>query len=136
MRKAYNIVQSELKGTTERMKKRYDKRIKTIHFNEGKFVYYYSPRAPPGRGRKFRMYTSGPFRVMKRINKVNYRIQKNPRSKPFIVHIDRITRYYSNAPKCWASFVDERATVNIDKSSVEHGSRTEACRLVAYPSTL
>ena len=59
MRKAYNIVQSELKGTTERMKKRYDKRIKQVHFSEGEFVYYYSPRAPPGRGRKFRMYTSG-----------------------------------------------------------------------------
>ena len=74
LRKAYNIVQSKLKGTIERMKKRYDKRIRQVQFKTGEFVYYYSPRAPPGRGRKFRMYTSGPFRVMKRINKVNYRI--------------------------------------------------------------
>ena len=35
------------------------------------------------------------------MNDVNYSIQKSPKSKVMIVHVDRMVKYFGEVPKCW-----------------------------------
>jgi len=42
----------------------------------------------------------GPYRIVRRINDVNFVLKQSPKAKEEIVHIDRLTRY------CGAIIVD------------------------------
>jgi len=94
---------------------RYDDRVKTARFEEGQLVWYYSPRRRKGMCRKWECSNVGGFRVMKKLNDVNYIIQKSPRTKPIIVHIDRLTPYRGDIPAVWqtaADIVSASETIN------------------------
>ena len=88
-RKAHAIVAEQLKCTFERNKTRYDQRVKRLQFEVGDFVWYFSPRKKPGLCGKWQLRTSGPYRVERRVNQVNYVIRKALTARPFICHIDR-----------------------------------------------
>ena len=137
MQIANRIVEQQLKTVFERAKRRYDQRVKAVQFKIGEFVYYYSPRVQGGRGRKFRNLTSGPFRVMRKVNHVNYVIQKTPHSRPFTVHIDRLLRYWrEEVPPCWRN-VGLKSAAGIESSGMLDENREESataitcCMLVA-----
>ena len=88
MQSAFEIVQQRLKTKFEIAKKRYDKRVKGMHFEQYSFVYYFCPKLAPGLSRKWRCRSDGPFLVLRKINNVNYVIQKSRNKKPFVVHVD------------------------------------------------
>ena len=94
---AYRIVSSELKASFDRAKRRYDLRVKAVQFKVGELCYYYNPRLTAGRGRKFRRLTSGPWKVIRKLNDVNYVIQWKSGKEGKIVHVDRMMKYYGNA---------------------------------------
>jgi len=101
MREAFATVRKSLRCSFDRAKKRYDHRVKTTTFCEGQFVWYYCPRRKLGLNRKWQLLTDGPFRVMHTLNQVNLVIQRSPKSRPFITHIDRVTKYEGQKPCCW-----------------------------------
>jgi len=131
MRVAYGIVRNHLRATFDRAKKRYDSRVKTAKFAEGQFVWHYIPRNRKGFNKKWELNNRGPFRIMKKLNDVNYIIQKSPRARPTIVHIDRLTPYYGNSPAIWKAETTNRAitdvhsdvTVATDKTSTAAAQR-------------
>jgi hypothetical protein len=43
---AFAIVRQQLDASFERAKRRYDKRVKSVQFKVGEFVWFYSPRPP------------------------------------------------------------------------------------------
>ena len=94
MNKAYEIVAAMQKVVFKRAKKRYDARVKAASFDVGDYVYYFSPKMAPGGGRKFQKLTTGPWKVEKKINSVNYVIVRVSTGRKIIVHIDRITKYH------------------------------------------
>jgi len=96
MRQAYTIVQESLKANFDRSKKRYDDRVKSAQFKVGDLVYYYVPRKHVGKNRKWTLDNRGPFTVIRKINDVNYVIQKSPTANCLIVHIDRLTKCHVN----------------------------------------
>jgi len=93
MHQAYTVARESLKANFERNKRRYDARVKTAQFKVGDFVFYYVPRIHLGKNRKWALDNRGPFRVQRRVNDVNYVIQRSPTFKPLIVHIDRLTKF-------------------------------------------
>ena len=101
MQIAFQIVEEQLKFTFDRAKRRYDSRVKAVQFEVGDFCYFYPPRIAPGRGRKFRNQTTGPWKVVKQINDVNYAIAKSPSGKSIIVHVDRLMKYFGELPSIW-----------------------------------
>ena len=103
MRSAYDIVRSHLHAAFEKAKARYDSRVKAAKFEEGQFVWHYVPRSRKGLVRKWECNNRGPFRIVKRLNDVNYIIQKSPRGQRLIVHIDRLSPYCGNVPSAWQS---------------------------------
>ena len=111
MQVAYKIVENQLKVVFDRAKRRYDARVRSVKFEVGDLCYFYSPRLFAGRGRKFRNQTSGPWKVIRKVNEVNYSIQKSPKSKAIIVHVDRMMKYFGEVPKSWLE--SEPKTVNL-----------------------
>ena len=101
MKIAFNLVRSELKCAFDRSKRRYDFRVKSIQFEEGEFVWFYTPRGVPGLKKKWVLKTNGPYRVLRKINKVNYVIRLFPSSRPFICHVDRLRKYIGPLPLSW-----------------------------------
>jgi len=78
--------------TAERMKKRYDLRVRPQQFRRGQWVLYYNPRKFQGRQQKWQRKFS-PHLIIRELPPVNYMIQKSKRSCPFIVHVDKLKLY-------------------------------------------
>ena len=102
-KQAYQLVRQHLGTAAERMKHRYDLRVKPQKFVRGQWVLYYNPRRIQGRQQKWeRRYL--PHLIIKELPPVNYLIQKNKRSRPFICHVDKLKFWETdNPPKSWLS---------------------------------
>jgi hypothetical protein len=98
---AYKLVSTQLRCAFGRNKKRYDARVKEVRFQEGDFVWFFSPKGTEGLSRKWELSTHGLFCIIRKIIMVNYFIQKYPHSKPFICHVDRIRQFRGILPDCW-----------------------------------
>jgi hypothetical protein len=68
-RQAFASVNSRMKTQTQRMKQRYDARVKERSFTEGDYVWYYVPRRKQGRNQEWRRLCDI-FRVNRRFNDV------------------------------------------------------------------
>ena len=110
MRQAYRIVHDQLKCCFSRAKKRYDWRVKALKLEVGTFVWYFTPRRQRHVSPKWALQTTGPFKVTRKLNEVNYVIQKTPKHRSFIVHIDRLRHYEGPEPETWKSTSSERGT--------------------------
>ena len=62
-------------------------------FNIGDRVWLFTPKRKKGVSPKLQRNWDGPFVILKKVNDVTFRIQKSPRSKPKVVHHDRLKLY-------------------------------------------
>ena len=76
------------------MKQHYDRVVRPTTFDPGDLVRYYYPRKLKGRSRKWSRYYVGPYRIVKRVNDVNYMIRLNDRTRAIIVHVNKLKPYY------------------------------------------
>ena len=101
MRSAFEVVSVHTKKQVTRMKRNYDKRVKPQEFQEGQYVWYYYPRHYLHRTPKWSRFYTGPFRIVRVLNGANVLIQKSPRGKTIIAHIDKLRPYFGEVPQCW-----------------------------------
>ena len=100
LRKELNDVHASVRARTkimsDRMKARYDKAINSNGFQEAALVMLYNPRRKRGLCPKLQCNWEGPYKVIKRINDVVYRIQDNSkkRAKLKVVHLERLAPFY------------------------------------------
>jgi len=116
MRKAYALARENLGCRAERAKRGYDMRVRPNKYPLGTWVYYYSPRRYMGRSPKWQRMYSGPFLVVGVLGPVNVRIQASRRSKPFIVHIDKLKLCLGPTPESW---VKEEAGETVQRELVD-----------------
>ena len=81
--------------------------MKPARYKLGQWVYYYNPRRYKGRQDKWSRKYTGPFCVIRVLGPVNVELQLKRRSKPFIVHIDKVKPYFGEPPKGWLETVAE-----------------------------
>ena len=91
----HDFARNKLKLSTDRMKRRYDAQSKQNQFNENDKVWLYNPKRYKGLNPKLQSPWEGPHTVLKRINDVIYKIQRNKQTKPRIVHHDRLKPFHS-----------------------------------------
>ena len=103
MRDAYELVSEELQCVFGRAKRRYDTRVKAVQFQPGQYVMYTNPATKPQLTRKWILHTEGPYIILKKLNNVNYWIQRNVKTKPFTAHIDRLTPYLGDIEAGWCA---------------------------------
>ena len=88
---AYERVRKCTGMKQQRQKEFYDKRVHGQLHEVGALVWLHQSAVPRGSSRKLHHPWTGPFRVVKRLSDVNYRIQhvQHPR-KRMVVHFDRL----------------------------------------------
>ena len=99
---AFGCVLQQQKVQTERMKQAYDANVTVRRFAVNQLVWYYYPRTPVGRTPKWQRFYTGPYRVEKILNDVNYVIRRSLRAKAVIAHADKLKLYNGPLPSCWA----------------------------------
>lgn len=97
LEEAYNMVRDKTGQQQERQKEYYNRKVHGNPFSEGDLVFLHSPVISRGHARKLHRQWTGPFRVVRRLSTVNYRIQdlRSPRRR-LIVHFDRLKPCPSN----------------------------------------
>ena len=90
MKQAFCLVRERLGTTAERMKRRYDLRVRPQQFRRGQWVLY--PRKFQGRQQKWQRKFY-PHLIIRELPPVNYMIQKSKKSHPFIAHVDKLKLY-------------------------------------------
>ena len=66
----------------------------------------------------------GPYTVVKLINDVVYRIQLGPRTKPRVVHRNRLWKYSGQSPPTWLNATEEETT-SASNDETDHSAEGE-----------
>jgi len=98
---AYEDTRLHLKQAAVRQKRNYDKKLAWKPLQPGDSVWLHNVCRKKGRNPKLDNPWEGPFLVTRNLSDVVYRIQKTARSKPRVVHVDRLKPYLGPPLKSW-----------------------------------
>lgn len=118
---AYRLVNERLKTTTERMKRRYDTKVKPIQFEIGQLALYYCPRKQVGRNQKWRRLQRLCM-IVKKLNDVLYCVKLGPWAKSTVVHVDRLYKFCGDPPPKWKKCVNNQLTNELGRSTEENNT--------------
>ncbi|KAJ8952779.1 hypothetical protein NQ318_008096, partial [Aromia moschata] len=91
----------KLRIHSDKMKQRLDTTSTETAFKPGDAVWLYAPKRTKGKSPKLQSNWEGPYTIIKKINDLVYRIQLSPRSKPKVVHLERLAKYTGHNPPDW-----------------------------------
>ena len=94
------FARTNLKVASDRSKKRYDSMAEDTHLEKGEPVWVYIPQRKKGISPKLMRPWKGSY-LIKRINDLFYLVQFTPRSKPKVLHRNRLWRYTGLSPPTW-----------------------------------
>ena len=94
----HEFARRNLKVAIDKMKERYDSMAESTPLERGEPVWVYIPQRKKGISPKLMRPWKGPYVVVKRINDLVYRVQLTPRSKPKVIHRNRLWRYTGSSP--------------------------------------
>ena len=101
MREAHERARSHMKMNLQRQKRNYDRHISGGKIQPGMFVWMHNTARKKGLSPKLQFKWIGPYLVLKKLSDVTFRIQEKPRSKPKVVHYDRLKIYTGPERKKW-----------------------------------
>jgi transposase InsO family protein len=116
---AYRLVNEKLKTTTERMKRRYDVKVKPIQFEIGQLALYYCPRKQVGKNQKWRRLQRLCI-IVKKLNDVLYCVKLGPRAESTVVHVDRLFKFCGDPPPKWKQYVNKQSTNELGRCTGEN----------------
>jgi len=82
-----------MKPNNDRMKMTLDHRPAGGNYKERDAVWMFQPKRSKGLSQRWQRHWEGPYNVVKRLNDVVYRVQRNPKGKMKIVHLDRLKKH-------------------------------------------
>jgi hypothetical protein len=88
----HHFARQHLQVASDRMKARYDQLANSAGFQAGDRVWLYRPTRKKGKSPKLQTCWEGPYNIT-RINDVVYHIQRHPRAKMMVIHLDRLAPY-------------------------------------------
>ena len=91
----FEAARDNLHRAAEIRKSQYDTKVKSVPFSVGDRVYYWYPRKFAGRSPKLQSLYTGPYTIVRVVDSHNLVIRKSPRSKPMVVHRDKLKRIIS-----------------------------------------
>ena len=91
LHRAYEDVRKNFNLKLSRQKEFYNRKVHGNPFDKDNLVWLHSTVIPRGKSHKFHRPWTGPYRVVKRLSDVTYRIQSlGGRRKRLVVHFDRL----------------------------------------------
>lgn len=103
------------------MKRRYDVKVKPIHFEIGQLALYYCPRKRIGKNQKWRRLQQLCI-IVKKLNDVLYCVKLRPRGESTVVHVDRLIKFCGDPPPKWKQYVNKQSTIGLSRCSGENNS--------------
>lgn len=97
-RQAYQLTRQHLGLAAHRRRRQYDLRTRPQEFQVGSWVWVFVPRKRVGRYPKWQSFYQGPYQVQKQLGPVNYVVQRNQRSRPWTVHVDKLKPCHHTEP--------------------------------------
>ncbi|VDI18693.1 Hypothetical predicted protein [Mytilus galloprovincialis] len=119
----HEFARKRLKISGQTMKKYYDHKIYHKLYDVGSCVWLHNPKPKRGLSRKLQNDWCGPFVITHKLNDVIYRVQETPRSKPKVVHHDKLKMYTGSKAPTWKTVV--RRHLIEQHSGVSH--RCDSC---------
>ena len=104
LREAHELAREQLKKSHVRQKKQYDRRASRNEWEVGKAVWLLNPTKKVGLSPKLMSFWEDePYIIVERISDVVVKIQRNQRSKPRIMHVDRLKLVEGPVDTTWHS---------------------------------
>jgi len=97
---AYDSVREQLQRSAGYNKRYYDIGVRPSHYKAGQWVWYFNPRKLQGKQMKWMQQYEGPYLILEMISTVVARIQQSSRTKPKIVHIDKLKNSKARSRVC------------------------------------
>ena len=101
MAEAYEVARRHLGVAAQRRKAAYDIRVHQDDFKVGDWVWYWYPRKYSLRSPKWQKCYTGPYLIVRKIEPVNFVLQRSSRAKPFVVHINKMKKCFGPTPVSW-----------------------------------
>ena len=101
MADTFAIAREHLGTAAERRKATYDMHVKEHDFKEEDWVWYWYLRRNSSRSLKWQKSYMGPYLVILKIEPVNFVLQRSPKSKPFVVHVNKNKKCFGELPVSW-----------------------------------
>ncbi|UYV74972.1 K02A2.6-like [Cordylochernes scorpioides] len=89
----HELVGTKIRTASHRMKTRYDQRANHDGFRQNDLVWLFHPERKKGLSPGLMPVWEGPYKIIKRINDLVYRIQRSSKSKAKVVHLGRLACY-------------------------------------------
>ena len=135
--RGHAFARGNMKLGSERHKRHYDHKAQNRGFERGDPVLLQNPRHKKGRTPKLKRPWEGPYLVTSHLDDLVYRIQKGPRSKPMIVHVDRLKKYLGNSFDNWLAELKTTGAIPTNgksaKQQVPKSAVAEARGLLGAP---
>ena len=97
----HDFARKHLDISNESMKRRYDMKTYKVLYKVGDAVWYYFPKRKVGFNPKLQRPWKGPYIVVEQFNDVLFRIQSGQRTKPIVVHHDKLKPYLGDDKPDW-----------------------------------
>ena len=103
MKTAYDQVRENTKQYARYNKKYYDLKVRPKQFQPGQWVWYLNLRKALGKQQKWISQYEGPYLVLRVLSSHSIEIQKNSRTAPKVVHVDKLKLCEGPTPRDWTS---------------------------------
>ncbi len=117
---AHEKARDHLQTAAKRQKKNYDKNLHHLHYHIGDAVLLANTAKKVRVCYKTQRRWKGPFLVTQVISSVLLRIQEGPRSKPQLVHTNRLQRFKGDLDKSWFLKKHPEEPMNDDTTGEEN----------------
>ncbi len=118
IRSMHERARHALRVSQNRQKQWFDRKVHGPVYKQGDFVWLYRKSRRANLSGKLLLPWEGPFLVVKVMTDVTYRIQKTARSKPQVVHADRLKPYEGSPLKSWKYEAPVPIEMNVVDTSV------------------
>jgi hypothetical protein len=103
MNSLHGLAREKLVESCKKQKRLYDRKISkhSLHVDDPVWLRIFIHSK--GLSKKLSLNWDGPYKVTHKISDVTYKVQKSQRSKPKIVHFNRLKPYKGSLPDNWFS---------------------------------
>ena len=102
LRDCHDFARQRLQQSARRQKKAYQEKTREVQFARGDWVWKNQPQLFPG---KLYKKNTGPWLILAKMGPVNYKVQKDENSRPKIVHVDKLSRYFPEDDEILVSWI-------------------------------
>lgn len=131
MNQAFSLVREHFKAAQRTQKEAYDTRVSSRSYQQGDAVYTRDDTKKIGKSPKLKTDPwKGPYIITRRFSAILFEVQGHPRSKPRVLHHDRLKPFPEDALPSWARKLqeDHRPAIPQEPERLEQSVQTESRR--------